>query len=188
MAAQLFNFRVAAIATDGFEEAELTDPVRALREAGASVDIISMKPGQIQAFKHHDKSIQVKVDRTIDEVQPEEYQALLLPGGALNADAARVEPKIQAFVKAMDDVRRPIAFICHAPWILISSGLVHGRALTSYHTIRDDLRNAGAHWLDQEVVLDGNWVSSRQPDDLPAFNREMIHLFAQSATRAREAA
>ena len=102
--------------------------------------------------------------------------------------AARVEPKIQAFVKAMDDVRRPIAFICHAPWILISSGLVHGRALTSYHTIRDDLRNAGAHWLDQEVVLDGNWVSSRQPDDLPAFNREMIHLFAQSATRAREAA
>jgi protease I len=176
---QLNELRVAVIATDGFEETELTEPVRALREAGAKVDVISLKPGKIQGFKHQDKSIQVAVDRTFDDAKPEEYQALLLPGGALNADTTRTESKVKDFVKAMNDAGRPIAAICHAGWILVSADLLHGRTLTSYYTIQDDIRNAGGNWVDKEVVVDGNWVTSRKPDDIPAFNREMLKLFVQ---------
>jgi protease I len=183
--AELSDLRVAVLATDGFEESELTEPVKALRGAGAIVDVISLKPGKIQAFRHHDKSIQVPVDRTLDEAKPEEYQALLLPGGALNADAIRIEPQVQAFVRAMNESARPMAVICHAPWILVSSKLVQGRTLTSYHTIQDDIRNAGGNWVDKEVVVDGNLVTSRKPDDLPAFNREMIKLFEQSEAETR---
>lgn len=175
----LSNIRVAVIATDGFEEAELTAPVQALQENGATVDILSTQPGQIQAFRHHDKSIQVAVDRTLDQVSPEEYDALLLPGGALNADTLRVEPQVQQFLSAMQEHGKPIAAICHAPWELISAGLVQGRTLTSYYTIQDDIRNAGGTWVDQEVVVDRNWVTSRQPDDIPAFNREMLRLLSQ---------
>jgi protease I len=176
--AQLSNIRAAVFATDGFEESELTEPVRALREAGVQVDIVSNKVGTIQAFKHHDKSIQVKVDRTLDQAAPEDYQALLLPGGALNADAARIEPQVQEFVRSFDQARKPMAVICHAPWLLVSSGLVKGRTLTGYKTIQDDIRNAGGNWVDKEVVVDRNWVTSRQPGDIPAFNREMIKLIS----------
>lgn len=176
---ELSNLRVAVIATDGFEEAELTEPVKALKNAGARADVISLKPGQIQAFRHHDKSIMVNVDRTLDEARPDEYDALLLPGGALNADMLRMQPKVQAFLREAQNAGKPMAVICHAPWELISAGLVRGRTLTSYHTIQDDLRNAGATWVDQEVVEDGNWVTSRQPDDLPAFNAAMLRLFSR---------
>ena len=175
--AELRDFRVAVLATDGFEEAELTAPVEALRKAGATTDVIAPKAGRIQAFKHHDKTIQVAVDRTLDQAKPDDYDAVLLPGGALNADAMRVNPQAQRFLQAMDEAGKPFAIICHAPWELVSAGLVRGRELTSYHTIQDDLRNAGARWTDQQVVVDGNWVSSRQPDDIPAFNREMLRLF-----------
>lgn len=181
---QLSNLRVAVIAGDGFEEAELTEPVKALKDAGATVEIISNKSGQIQAFRHHDKSITVPVDRTLDAVKPEDYDAVLLPGGALNADTLRIEPKIQSFLKSVQQAGKPIASICHAPWELISAGLVQGRKLTSYKTIQDDIRNAGGEWVDQEVVVDGNWVTSRQPDDIPAFNRETINLFARLAPAA----
>jgi protease I len=183
--ADLSNMRVAVIATDGFEESELTEPVKALKEAGAKVDIVSTKPGEIQGFKHHDKSQKVKVDRTLDEVQSGQYDAIMLPGGALNADTIRVQPRLKAIIQEVDRAGKPVAAICHAPWELISAGVAKGRTLTSYHTIQDDLRNSGANWVDQEVVVDRNLVTSRQPSDLPAFNREMLKLFSQMSVMRR---
>lgn len=174
----LENLRVAVLVTDGFEESELVEPVRALKEAGATVDVISDQSKQVQAFRHHDKSTTVSVDRALQEVQPDDYDAVMLPGGALNADALRVEPKVQSFLQQIQQSGKPIAAICHAPWALISADLVQGRTLTSFHTIQDDIRNAGGKWVDQEVVVDGNWVTSRKPDDLVAFNREMLELFS----------
>ena len=177
---QLSGFRVAVLATDGFEEPELTEPVKALRQEGARVTILSPKPGEIQGVRHDiDKTIKVKVDRTLKDVSAEEFDAVHLPGGALNADAMRMVPEVQAFLREMQDAGKPFAVICHAPWELLSAGLVRGRTLTSYHTIQDDVRNAGGNWVDREVVEDGNWVTSRQPGDLPAFNRAMLGLLAQ---------
>lgn len=181
--AQLNNIRAAVFATDGFEESELTEPVKALRNAGVQVDIISNKSGNIQAFRHHDKSIQVKVDKTLDQANAEDYQILMLPGGALSADAARMLPEVQHFVRIFNETGKPMAVICHAPWLLVSAGLVKGRTLTSYKTIQDDIRNAGGNWVDREVVVDANWVTSRQPKDLPAFNREMIKLITEYQSR-----
>jgi protease I len=175
--ADKLNIRVAALATDGFEEAELLEPMKALKKAGATVDVISPKPGKIQGFRHTTKGKTVHVDRTLDEAHPDEYDALLLPGGAVNADALRTLPEAKAFVRAIQDAHKPMAIICHAPWLLVSADLVRGRKLTSYHTIQDDIRNAGGEWVDQEVVEDGNWVTSRQPDDLPAFIPAMLKLF-----------
>ncbi|MCU0565495.1 MAG: type 1 glutamine amidotransferase [Oculatellaceae cyanobacterium Prado106] len=155
----LSQVRVAVLATDGFEEAELTEPVKALQQAGAKVEIIAPqteKPGQIQAFQHHDKSITVKVDRPLDQAQPSDYDAVLLPGGALNADMLRVEPKVQSFLQQMQQTGKPLAAICHAPWALVSANLVRGRTLTSYYTVQDDIRNAGGNWVDREVMVDGN--------------------------------
>jgi protease I len=179
----LAGLRVAMVATDGFEETELTEPLKALREAGARVDIVSQKKGQIQGFRHADKSIKVDVDRTLDELEAGDYDALMLPGGALNADALRVEPELQRFIKEMDAAHKPMAVICHAPWELVSARILDGRKLTSYHTIADDVRNAGATWEDKELVIDGNLVTSRQPDDLRAFVPAMLQLFARSAQR-----
>ena len=178
---ELSGFRVAVLATDGFEEPELTEPVKALREAGASVTVLSPRSGEIQGVRHDiDKTIKVKVDRPVKGARAEEFDAVHLPGGALNADAMRMVPEVQAFLRAMQDAGKPLSVICHAPWELVSAGLVSGRTLTSYHTLQDDIRNAGGRWVDREVVEDGNWVSSRQPADLPAFNRAMIRLFARS--------
>lgn len=176
--ADLSKLRVACLANDGFEEAELTETVKALRDAGAQVQIIAPHAGQIEAFKHDTPSIKVGVDRTLDQVDPQQYDALLLPGGALNADSMRMRPKVQQFVTSMNGDQKPMAVICHAPWELISAGIAAGRTMTSYYTIQDDVRNAGARWLDQEVVKDGNLVTSRQPSDIPAFNAAMLELFA----------
>lgn len=183
--ADLDHFRVAILATDGFEESELTEPRRALGAAGAETEVVAPKAGEILAFRHHDKSIKVKVDRTLADAKPQEYDAVMLPGGALTADALRVVPEAKRFLRAMGEQGRPFAVIWHAPWELVSAGLAEGRRLTSYHTIQDDLENAGADWVDQEVVVDGKLVTSRQPGDLPAFNREMLRVFAE--TGAREA-
>jgi protease I len=182
--AERLDARVAIMATDGFEESELTEPMRSLREAGAKVEVIAPKGGSIQGFRHFDKGQSVAVDRTLDEAKPEEYDALMLPGGALNADALRVVPRAQEYVRSFQEAGKPIAAICHAPWTLISAGVVRGRTLTSYHTIQDDVRNAGGRWVDREVVEDGNWVTSRQPSDLPAFNKAMLRLFARSPAGA----
>jgi protease I len=178
---ELSGFRVAVLATDGFEEPELTEPVKALREAGAEVTILAPRAGEIQGVRHGlDKTIKVKVDRTVRGAAAGDFDAVHLPGGALNADAMRMVPAVQAFLRAMQGAGKPFAVICHAPWELVSAGLVRGRTLTGYHSIQDDIKNAGGRWVDQEVVEDGNWVSSRQPDDLPAFNRAMIRLFSRS--------
>lgn len=183
--AELAHMRIAILATDGFEESELMEPAQALRDAGAKVEVISPRSGQIQAFKHHDKSITVPVDLTLDQANPSDYDALMLPGGALNADAMRAEPKVVDFIRAIAQADKPMAVICHAPWELVSAGVARGRTLTSYHTIQDDLRNAGANWVDKEVVVDGKLVTSRQPSDIPAFNREMIALFSYRPQAAR---
>jgi protease I len=175
----LSNLRVAAIVTDGFEESELTEPMDALQKAGAHVEVVAPKPGTVQAFRHHDKGRTVPVDRLLHDVQPDNYDALLLPGGALNADALRTVPEVQSFVRHFQDAGKPMAVICHAPWLLVSADVVRGRRLTSYYTIQDDIRNAGGTWLDQEVVEDANWVTSRRPSDIPAFNKAMLTLFAR---------
>ena len=183
----LSGFRVAVLATDGFEESELTEPVKALRAAGARPTIVSPKGGEIQGVRHDiDKTIRVPVERTLADVRAEEFDGVLLPGGALNADAMRMLAEVQSFLREMQDAGKPFAVICHAPWELVSAGLVAGRELTGYHTIQDDIRNAGGRWVDREVVEDHNWVSSRQPRDLPAFNQAMLRLFARArAARSR---
>lgn len=184
---QLNGLRVAILATDGFEEAELVEPRKALDTAGAKTVLIAPKSGQLQAMKHHDKAGSVTVDLTLDQADPDDFDAVLLPGGALNADALRVNQAAQAFVKQVDARHKPIAVICHAPWLLISAGLTLERTLTSYFTIQDDVRNSGATWVDQEVVQDKNWVSSRKPDDIPAFNRKMLSVFGETNARAQNA-
>jgi protease I len=157
---KLTDFRVAVVATDGFEDSELMEPVAALRDAGARVTILSLKPGQIQGVRHDlDKTVRVKVDCAIGDVSADEFDAVHLPGGAVNADSLRTDPRVQAFLRAMQTAGKPLAAICHAPWELVSAGLVRGRRLTSYHSIRDDIRNAGGIWLDRAVVEDGNWVT-----------------------------
>jgi protease I len=182
--AELSGVRVAALVTDGFEESELVEPVAALEAAGAKVDVISVKPGTVQGMQHMDKGRVVPVGRLLHDVSADEYGALLLPGGALNADALRILPAVQAFVRDFQDAGKPMAVICHAPWLLVSAKLVPGRRLTSYHTIQDDIRNAGGTWVNEEVVEDGNWVTSRQPSDIPAFNRAMLKLFARAPAGA----
>jgi protease I len=179
---------VAILATDGFEIAELLKPRKALEEAGARTTVIAPKAGSIQGFHHDVKGEKVNADVALATAKAEEFDAVLLPGGALNADALRVNKDAQKFVHEMDGAGKPIAMICHAPWLLISAGLTRGRQLTSYHTIQDDLRNSGARWEDAEVIRERNWVSSRQPDDIPAFNREMLALFAESKSKSKVAA
>ncbi|WP_447978254.1 type 1 glutamine amidotransferase domain-containing protein [Candidatus Nitrospira bockiana] len=175
----LENLRVAILVTDGFEHSELVEPRRALEEAGATTRTVAPHEGRIQGMRHDEKTETVPVDMTLDQADPAQFDAVLLPGGALNADALRVEPRAQAFIRTIHQGGKPIAVICHGPWLLVSAGLVKGRTLTSYHTIQDDIRNAGGRWEDREVVRDGNWVSSRKPSDIPAFTRELLALFAE---------
>jgi len=182
----LEGMRVAILATDGVEDAELQEPRKALDRAGARTVLFAPKAGKIYSMKYHEKAAQYRVDRMLDHADAADFDALLLPGGALNADTLRVQPRAQQFVQEMDQTSKPIAMICHAPWLMISADQVRGRMLTSYHTIQDDVRNAGGKWQDEEVVRDKNWVSSRQPSDIPAFNQAMLELFAESHRAAVE--
>lgn len=175
----LDGMRVAIVCATDFEQVEMTEPRKALEEAGAETVLISPKGGEIEGIKHDVKQGTFKVDMTLSDANPEHFDALLLPGGALNADALRVVPEAQNFVQHFQARHKPMAVICHAPWLLVSAGLARDRKLTSYHTIQDDMRNAGASWVDQDVVVDDNLVTSRQPSDIPAFNREMIALFTR---------
>lgn len=184
----LKNKRVAILATDGVEESELTSPKEALEKAGATVDVISLENNDIQSVHHMEKSKKIKVSKRLSDIRAKEYDALQLPGGAVNADTLRANVDALNFVGEMSEMGKPIAAICHAPWILVSADLVKGRKLTSYHTIQDDIKNAGGEWEDKEVVQDGNWVTSRSPEDLPAFNEAMIELFAQKEEKKKEAA
>jgi protease I len=184
----LRGMKIAILATSGVEQAELTESRRALEEAGAQTVLISPKKQAVQGFKHFDKAEQFTPQMSLEEANPNNFDGVLLPGGALNADALRVERKAQDFVRTIDESDKPLAVICHGPWLLVSAGLVDGRKLTSYHTIQDDIRNAGGEWIDKDVVLDENWVSSRQPSDIPAFNRKMVDLFAEIHSKATHAA
>jgi protease I len=180
---QLTQMRVAILVSDDFEQVEMTEPKKALEAAGAKVTLVSPNPGQVTGMNHDTKADTFKVDLTLDRANPADFDAVMLPGGALNADFLRMVPKAQQFVKKIEGSGKPMAIICHAPWLLVSSGLVKGRKLTSYYTIQDDIRNAGGNWVDQEVVRDRNWVTSRSPKDLPAFNPAMVELFAESKSR-----
>ena len=174
MAISLNGCKVAILAVDGFEQAELVEPQRALKEAGAQVDVVSQKPGQIQGFKHVDKGDKVNVDVTLDAVNAADYDAVVLPGGVVNGDAIRLDAKAQSFVKDADQAKKPIAVICHGTWLPVSAGIIKGRTVTSWPSLQDDIRNAGGTWVDQEVVEDNNLISSRKPDDIPAFNKALI--------------
>ena len=188
MSERLHGFRVAILATDLFEEAELVEPRKALDAAGATTVVIAPHSGEIQAVQHDKKTIKVKVDETLAKADPDHFDAFLIPGGAMNADALRQEPLAQEFARRIDQTRRPVAVICHGGWLLASARLVKGRHMTSYGAIQDDLRNAGAFWSDKEVVREGNWVSSRKPSDIPRFNQELLNLFIEHRDRARAAA
>jgi protease I len=180
---QLDGLKVAVLVTDGYEPSELTEPVAALREAGADVTIVSDHDGTIRGKTDADKA---KVDLTLDRAHPDDYGALLLPGGAKNPDTMRQDQRGVAFVRHFADSGKPIAAICHAPWLLIEADVVRGRRVTSYPSLKTDLRNAGGEWVDAEVVVDSGIVTSRTPKDLPAFNAKMLEEFAEGVhDRAR---
>lgn len=177
MAGELKGRTIAVLATDGVEQAELIEPVKALKDAGARVEIVSDKAQQIQAFKHHDKGAKIPVDTPLDSANPENFDGLVLPGGVINPDALRLVPAAIDFVRHFVQSEKPIAAICHGPWTLIDAGGVRGKTMTSWPSLKTDLSNAGADWVDQEVATDTCLVTSRKPDDLPAFNKMMIAEF-----------
>jgi protease I len=188
MAHTLEGKKVAILATDGFEQVELTEPRQALDDAGARTEVVSPKGGRIKGWNHTEWGDTFEVDVPLDRARAADYDALLLPGGVMNPDKLRRDPKVLAFVRAFFDEGKPVAAICHGPWTLIDAGVVKGRRVTSYHTIQTDLQNAGARWVDEEVVVDGGLVTSRKPDDIPAFNRKMIEEFAEGRHSRRAAA
>ena len=171
---KLRNKRVAILATDGVEQAELLEPKKALEEAGARTDVISVKAGKIRGWNMTDWGQDIPVDKTLDSVRAEDYDALLLPGGAMNPDKLRRIPAVHKFVLAFFDAGKPVGSICHGPWILIDTGVARGRKLTSYVSIQSVFKNAGAFWVDEEVVVDQGLVTSRKPADIPAFNKKLI--------------
>jgi protease I len=179
MADQLKGKRVAVLATHGFEQDELLKPRAALQEAGATVHIVSPETGRIRGWRHTEWGDEVAVDRPLDQAQPSDYDALLLPGGVMNPDRLRMNPQAVQFAKRFFEDGKPIAVICHGPWTLVEADVVRGLTITSWPSLRKDLINAGARWVDQEVVVDRGVVSSRKPDDIPAFNRKMIEEFAE---------
>ena len=171
---------MAIIATDYFEEAELISPRDELVNAGAEVHIIAPHSGEIQSLNHIDPGKSVQVDLTLDEANPDDYDAVVIPGGVVNADHLRMEQKARDFVvKVMSEENKPVAAICHGPWLLVSSHLVRGKKLTSYYTLQDDIRNGGGKWEDKELIVDDNLITSRKPDDLPAFNKAIIDALAK---------
>jgi protease I len=174
MASSLHGKRIAILATDGFEQSELQEPKKALEQAGATTEVIAPKSGEIRGWKMKEWGDRVKVDKTLDQARAQEYDALVLPGGVMNPDHLRIEPKAVNFVKEFVGTGRPVAAICHGPWTLVEAGVVRGKTLTSWPSVKTDLKNAGANWVDKEVVTDGQFISSRKPDDLTAFNRAII--------------
>ncbi len=179
MSAKLQGKKIAIVATDGFEQMELTEPKKALEAAGAKVDVISPKAGEIKGWKFTDWGDRTKVDKTLDDAKPTDYDGLVLPGGQINPDKLRIEPKAVAFVTEFFNSGKPIGAICHGPWMLVEAGVVKKKTLTSWPSVRTDIRNAGGHWVDEEVVTDGNLTTSRNPDDIPAFSKRLIQEFSQ---------
>lgn len=178
----LAGFRIAALVENHFEQVEFTRPKAAFEAALAQVDLVSRHP-ELRGMDHLTPASQFRADVVLPEADPARYHALFLPGGVVNGDSLRIVPEAQAFARAMVNAAKPVAVICHGGWLLISSGLVQGRTLTSWPSLQDDYRNAGAAWEDREVVRDGNWVSSRKPGDIPAFSRAALDVFASSRQR-----
>jgi protease I len=179
MAGKLDGKTIAILATDGVEQVELLSPRDALIQAGARVEVISPEGGEIQGFDHLTPDKKINSDKSLGQVRAEDYDGLVLPGGVANPDQMRTEKSVQDFIRGFFDAGKPVGAICHAPWLLIDAGVVRGRKLTSYKTIRLDLKNAGAEVVDQEVVVDKGLVTSRSPDDLPAFNAKLIEEFGE---------
>ena len=178
--ADLKGKRVAFLATDMVEQVELTEPWTAIEQAGAEIDLVSLEEGEIQGFNHYDKADTFPVDRTVQDASAEDYDALVLPGGVGNPDTLRTDENAVRFVSEFFEAGKPVAAICHAPWMLVEADVARGRKLTSYWSIKTDVRNAGGNWVDEEVVVDGNLVTSRSPDDLPAFNEKLLAELAKT--------
>jgi protease I len=176
----LNGLKVAILVADGFEQVEMVEPRKALDAAGAKTAIVSPKAGKVRGWNHHDPADSFPVNQALSAAQAEQFDALLLPGGVINPDQLRTIPEAVAFVRAFFDADKPVAVICHGPWTVIEAGAARGRRITSWPSLKTDLRNAGAEWVDQESVTDGKLVSSRKPDDIPAFNRAMIALFGEA--------
>lgn len=179
MSQQLNGKKVAILVANGFEQVELTEPKQALEQAGAQTHIVSPEQGQVKGWQHTEWGDQFPVDVPLNQASADDYDALLLPGGVMNPDHLRRNQQALQFVRSFFEAGKPVAAICHGPWTLIDAGLVNGRKMTSYESIQSDLKNAGAQWVDQEVVVDQGLVTSRKPDDIPAFNRKMIEEFAE---------
>ena len=184
MARKLDRKKVAILVTDGFEQVELTKPREALDEAGADSKIVSLKPGKIQGMHHADKGDKFDVDLTLDEARPEEFDALMIPGGLINPDALRLNDDALEFTRQFFREGKPVAAMCHGPWVLIDAGVVRGRTLTSWPAIKTDVKNAGGKWINEEVVVDNGLVTSCKPDDIPAFNKKMIEEFCEGRHKA----
>jgi protease I len=182
---QLQGKRVAIIAADMVEQVELVEPRKALDAAGAQTDLISLKPGTIQGFNHFDPADELKVDRAIEEADASDYDALMIPGGVGNPDQLRGDENVVSFVREFFDAGKPVAAICHGPWVLVEAGVVRGRKLTSWPTLQTDIRNAGGNWVDEQVVVDQGLVTSRKPDDIPAFNDKMIEEFREGVHKGQ---
>src|ERR1700710_943360 len=179
MAGELDGMRVAGVGTDGVEQVELDRPWQALEEAGAEPELVSLGGGTITAYDHIDKGDTKKVDAVVSSADPDAYAALVLPGGVINGDFVRADAAAVALVTAFFDAGKPVAAICHAPWVLVEADVVKGRRMTSWPSLQTDLRNAGAEWVDEEVVVDGNLITSRNPDDLDAFNAAIVEEFGR---------
>ncbi len=178
----LTGIKIAALMTEGFEQVEFTKPKKALEDAGATVHLIAPKAGDVKAWDSTNWGDSFAVDLTLNNARPDDYDALLLPGGVMNPDKLRTEDKAIEFIQSFFDDQKPVAAICHAPILLIEADVVQGKQLTSYPSIQTDLRNAGANWVDQQAVTDGNLVTSRNPDDIPAFNKAFIALITSSVS------
>ena len=176
---KLEGMRIAILATDGFEQSELLEPRKALQQAGAATEVVSPKAGRIRGWNHTEWGEEVGVDKDLQHADPGAYDALVLPGGVMNPDRLRMNHDAVSFARAFFEAGKPVAAICHGPWTVIESGAAKGHRMTSWPSLQTDLRNAGAEWVDEEVVVDGKLVTSRKPDDIPAFNRATIELFAQ---------
>lgn len=185
---KLDGLKVAILATDGFEQSELFEPKKALEEAGAEVKIISLKSGEIKGWNKKDWGKSIAVDQTVGEANADEFDALQLPGGVMNPDKLRMDDKAVNFVKSFFTAGKPVAAICHAPWTLVEAGVVKGRTVTSWKSVKTDLENAGAKWVDEEVVTDNGLVTSRKPADIPAFNKKMIEEFAEGIHKRQRSA
>jgi protease I len=185
VASELQGKKIAFLATDGVEQVEYTEPRAALEDAGAEVQLVSLEPGSIQGFKHLDKGDTFQVDVAVAEADPDRYDALVLPGGVANPDFLRTNPDAVRFVRSFFEAGKPVGAICHGPWTLVEADVVRGRTLTSWPSLRTDLRNAGATWVDEEVHTDNGLVTSRKPDDIPAFNAKLIEEFAEGRHQAQ---